>query len=89
VYPVCVDIDIFVCYVSTYLTYLYMCQYVHLCGYHVHALMHGRSFHTIHLYVHKTHTNVGRYTYAYKNDASLSLRVPAQASLQQSADDAA
>jgi hypothetical protein len=36
-----------------------------------------------------THACIGRCTYAYTHDASLSLRVPAQGSLIQSADDAA
>jgi hypothetical protein len=40
---------------------------------HMHACIHTYTLHT----------------YAYKNDASLSLRVPAQASRLQSADDAA
>jgi hypothetical protein len=47
VYHACAYADVLVFYVCMQITYVRLCQYVHVCGHHVHALMYGSVFNTL------------------------------------------
>ena len=65
------------------------CMHLYMSTY-IGAYMHTHIHTYMHAYMHACiHACIGRCTYTYTHDASLSLRVPAQGSLLQSADDAA
>ena len=47
VYHACAYADVLVFCVCMYVTYVRMCQYVPVCGYHVHALVYGSVVDTL------------------------------------------